>query len=457
MGQQRGCRSSGALRRVVGLGATRRSSGRRASVLGAVVLPGSLRLLLRRLVRVVRLPLAGRRSADGVLAGVLGLARALARCGLAELARRPARGGFAPSRRSAPATPGHVAGLRAAVRASVQRIRSSRSCPRCRRRRRASSRRAPRSARTSWSIASARRPWPEAARALGGPGGAARRRARRGRAAGPRGSWRWRAQAAAHPAALRGPWARFAGHPRTAHAARTIRAAQAATISRPARASRRPPRGCPPGAVPSGTRRGSAARARVVRLGAELERLRGPRRRPPRGPGTDQHPGVADHLGHRGHVHHHRHAAGEHRLGHREAEALVAGGLHVDRRARVESSSSSSESQPVNSTFGGGQRAQVLDRVVVPLARRRRSARRAGGAPPPRTAGGPSASASSFTIGADRERERLALRASVGSGPKGSGTPWWTTVTRSGGIGVFAAISRAAVVRVGDQPRRRAA
>ena len=27
------------------------------------------------------------------------------------------------------------------------------------------------------------------------------------------------------------------------------------------------------------------------------------------------------------------------------------------------------------------------------------------------------------------------------SGPNGSGTPWWTTVTRSGGIGVLAAIS----------------
>ena len=40
------------------------------------------------------------------------------------------------------------------------------------------------------------------------------------------------------------------------------------------------------------------------------------------------------------------------------------------------------------------------------------------------------------TVRASGSRSRLSS-----SGPNGSGTPWWTTVTDSGGIGVFAAIS----------------
>ena len=111
--------------------------------------------------------------------------------------------------------------------------------------------------------------------------------------------------------------------------------------------------------------------------------------------GGIEHAGVAHHLGHRGHVHHHRHAAREHGLGHRQPEALVARRLHVHRRAPVEvGSSSSSESQPVNSTLSVARPAAARSRRRA-TCRRTRSARRAGAAPPPRTAGGPSASASS--------------------------------------------------------------
>ena len=112
--------------------------------------------------------------------------------------------------------------------------------------------------------------------------------------------------------------------------------------------------------------------------------------------------------------------------------------------------SSSSDTQPVNSTLSPASARSSSIASSCQLAHEHEAHVRQLAPRPPRTAGGPSARACERTRCADGQRQRL--RGPAGSAPNGSGTPWWITVTRSGGIGVFRSISAAAVVGVRDQP-----
>ena len=166
------------------------------------------------------------------------------------------------------------------------------------------------------------------------------------------------------------------------------------------------------------------SRARRAASGPELERAPDAAGDLVRLLRLDQHAGVADHLGHRRHVHHHRHAAGQHRLGDRQAEALVARGLHVDGGAPV-GRVQVLVREPAGEldVLAGAARAARRPRRRA-TCRRTRSARRAARARPRRTGAGPSARA-----WCGRWRPRSAPRAPSlrGASPNGSGTPWWTT------------------------------
>ena len=171
------------------------------------------------------------------------------------------------------------------------------------------------------------------------------------------------AQAPPHATALKCPWPVGVSAPQ-AH--------DGATIAAPSAPSQAPSRGLahhPPQLFPAPVQ-GECGEDPFSRpppsFGAQLERsphavghLAGVL-------GGDEHARIAHHLGHGGHVQHHRHAAGEHRLGHRQPEALVARGLHVDRGAPV----------PREQVLVGGKAGQlhVGGGPIAQPARRRRPA-----------------------------------------------------------------------------------
>ena len=308
---------------------------------------------------------SARAGSSSVVVGLAGCAR---RVLVVELASSQA----SPPSPSSSAPPGSSPAAASCSRSAVERCPSAAtSCtsalqPRPSRGRRvapssASAARAPRRRRRS-----ARRPSPGAARARAGPGGAARRRARRGRAAAPRA----RARCVGAAAAL------------ASGAALELHAPASASSDHSSR-SRRLARS------PSGTREDPLARPRA-RLRPQLERaadavrhlLRAPasrsarpRRPPPRASPSRPSPPARS-----------RPASPRPPPGRSPRGATPA---RRRRRAGRASCRSSSDSQPVNSTFVGARpRAAPRPRRRATCPRTR-SARRAARAPPARTGSWP--------------------------------------------------------------------